>query len=64
MGALGWVEVERRVLPPLLLEDRAEDEWLPCDLDARGMRELLDATRRDVRVRARKLEPELQRGDH
>lgn len=55
------VQIEMRVVPALQREDRPERERLPRQFHAGVAAHRLDTHRRDVRVRAREVEPELER---
>src|SRR5207237_7045030 len=62
VAAADRVHVERRVLDAeLRREDGPEEERLPLESEAGSGAFLLDSHRGDVRVRARRLEPELHR---
>ena len=50
VAALGGIEIERRGVPALRLEDRPEQERPPAHRDARALRERRDAHRREVRI--------------
>src|SRR5581483_7194882 len=62
VAALGRVEIERRTIPALLLEDRTEQEWPEADGDAGLPRQRPDAQRRRIRIGRGEIEPELERG--
>src|SRR5512144_522561 len=57
--ALRRIDVERRVIPPLRREDRAEQERPPLYGDAARLGRLRDAHRRRIGIGAGELEPEL-----
>src|ERR1041384_3905701 len=59
VAALGWIDIERRIVPSLLLKNGAEHER-PPDYAAIVFRgKLFDAHGRGIRVGAGEVEPEL-----
>src|SRR5205085_8961200 len=57
VAALGRIEVERRRVPALRLEDGSQQEWLPGDGHTGGRRERLDAHGGEVGIGGGELVP-------
>src|SRR5436190_22368384 len=57
VATLGRIDIERRIIPTLLLKNRAEKKWTPLHDTAVAPGELFDSHRRRVRVGAGEIEP-------